>query len=64
MAKAKDDGHCLLQYAVVVTPVVQRAIRELKPFGLHGNDGPEQDKRMSTGTVLFELYLAIKQFAE
>ena len=63
-SSSKDGGNYVLQYVEVVTPVVSRAVKELKPFGLSGNDGPEQDKRMSSGTVLFELYLAIKQFAE
>lgn len=54
----------IFQYCEIVRPVVAEICGNLKPLDLKNDDGCSQDKDVSMGTTLFELYLAVKQFAE
>jgi hypothetical protein len=47
-----------------VKPFVEEICSHLKPLDLRDDDGFFQDQDVSMGTNLFELYLAVKQFAE
>lgn len=52
------------QYHDMVKPFVEEICSHLKPLDLREDDGFLQNQDVTMGTNLFELYLAVKQFAE
>ncbi|ODN05628.1 Protein unc-13 D [Orchesella cincta] len=52
------------KYCEIVKPIVAEICGSLKPLDLKNDDGCCQDKDVSMGTTLFELYLAVKQFSD
>ncbi|CAG7828570.1 unnamed protein product [Allacma fusca] len=52
------------KYGELVKPLVMKICQNLKPLEIRHDDGLFYDTDLSIGTSLFELYLAVKQFAD